>query len=775
MPEVRRTHEIDKRMNDPFADTIRQLNDFGIMVRDLVFDRFVRHHTDRAIKDAQWYVLRRWRSPKTGKEYIFGTAGDWSTGNRTSIEPEAEIEDRKELADQRKAIIQQETEEHQKAQAYAADAAELKFSKASEKGSSPYLLAKKVHAHGVRFDGENVLIPMKIDNNIVGIQTIRADGSKRFTTDCAKKGSSFLIGTPIPHGILAVAEGYATAASVHEATGWPVAVAFDAGNLEPASVELKKRFTNNRFVFCADDDYLTDGNPGLTKARAAAKSVKGIVLAPRFVNRNNQKWTDWNDLAVHEGASKVRRQLLEGICPVVTTSLADVQARNVDWIWPGVIPKGALTMWAGKQGLGKSFMVSDIAARFSTGRPMPDGTENHPGKVLMLSREDPLDCVTKPRLISARADMTRITWSEFRDRKSGKLLTLVENMDVLSDMIRDGGFSMIFIDTFSAFAGNTDQNSAGEVRDFLDPLAQLAQKTGSAVIVITHMRKAAAGTKKSDIDPMDAIAGSVQMTGAVRVAAILDTATVNGEEVRWFFVSKTNMGEKLKDGWTWKLVKEEDAGPDAVPHISWTGTEDDFAITQKIIRSSGPVLDQEVLAGIVRDILSAGPKPFMALASETWQAIRLIPGMDKVSKTFIKDGINSLGAGVLSIVDAPRRGRMVCLPGQEPEAPKDKALRLARENPDWSISRLAREAGCRKEAALDIILEAKSGSQTIIESGSQTDRLSEPASVSEPVVTVPKHARAYIGRAGLGTGTADAQNTGSETDDEDQKSGNRNP
>src|SRR5207247_8290229 len=68
-----------------------------------------------------------------------------------------------------------------------------------------------------------------------------------------------------PNGVLAVAEGYATAASIHQATGYAVAVAFDAGNLEPVAVALRAKYPELRIVVCADDDYLTAGNPGLTK------------------------------------------------------------------------------------------------------------------------------------------------------------------------------------------------------------------------------------------------------------------------------------------------------------------------------------------------------------------------------------------------------------------------------------------------------------------------------------------------------------------------------
>ncbi|MGL6080639.1 toprim domain-containing protein [Methyloversatilis discipulorum] len=72
---------------------------------------------------------------------------------------------------------------------------------------------------------------------------------------------------------LCVAEGLATAATIHEATGWPVAVAFDAGNLETVARELRALHADAMLIVCADDDHATKGNPGRTKAEAAAAAV----------------------------------------------------------------------------------------------------------------------------------------------------------------------------------------------------------------------------------------------------------------------------------------------------------------------------------------------------------------------------------------------------------------------------------------------------------------------------------------------------------------------
>ena len=111
-------------------------------------------------------------------------------------------------------------------------------------------------------------------------------------------------------GPLCLSEGFATGASIHEATNYPVAVAFNAGNLGPVAHALQARFPNSRLIVCADDDAVTDGNPGLTAANDAVRAVAGLLLAvPEFGSDRDPAWTDFNDLTLHRGREAVRRAI----------------------------------------------------------------------------------------------------------------------------------------------------------------------------------------------------------------------------------------------------------------------------------------------------------------------------------------------------------------------------------------------------------------------------------------------------------------------------------
>ncbi len=168
-----------------------------------------------------------------------------------------------------------------------------------------YLTRKGVQPHGVKSDGHRLLIPMRdTAGTLHSLQTIAPDGEKRFMPGGRKRGCYHSIGKPA--GVLIVCEGYATGASIHECTGHAVAVAFDAGNLGPVAVALRAKYPDLKIIIAVDDDHLTDGNPGLTKAMAAAQAVGGLLAVPTFPAGRPDKATDFNDLHQLAGADAVK-------------------------------------------------------------------------------------------------------------------------------------------------------------------------------------------------------------------------------------------------------------------------------------------------------------------------------------------------------------------------------------------------------------------------------------------------------------------------------------
>lgn len=179
---------------------------------------------------------------------------------------------------------------------------------------APYLARKGVLPFGVRFDrsSKELVIPLRDAAGVLwNVQRIAPTKPERgteklFIRGAKKSGLFHLIGQVQAPGALLVAEGYATAASLHQATGLPVAVAFDAGNMAPVAKALHRQYHGALLVLCADNDAATEGrtgtNPGLVKAQAAAEAVGGVVAFPPCQEGQN---VDFNDLHQSQGVEAV--------------------------------------------------------------------------------------------------------------------------------------------------------------------------------------------------------------------------------------------------------------------------------------------------------------------------------------------------------------------------------------------------------------------------------------------------------------------------------------
>lgn len=212
------------------------------------------------------------------------------------------------------AILQAE-KEAAAAQACAAVEAQREWAKCAPASENDYYLRHKgVKPHGVRrklqrTPGEiaDLVIPVRVTGGAIqSLQFIRSDGKKRFLPGGKVAGGYFGIGSPESATVLCIAEGFATGASIHEATGYPVAVAFNAGNLMAVAKTMRDEFPAIKLILCADDDFQTEGNPGLAKAAEAARAVGGLLAVPDFGAAERDGGTDFNDLARLSGTEAVR-------------------------------------------------------------------------------------------------------------------------------------------------------------------------------------------------------------------------------------------------------------------------------------------------------------------------------------------------------------------------------------------------------------------------------------------------------------------------------------
>jgi len=134
---------------------------------------------------------------------------------------------------------------------------------------------------------------------------------------------------------LCLLEGYATGASIYQATGHAVVIAFDSGNLLPTAQIIRSKYPDKKIIFAADDDYQTEGNPGLAKATEAAKTVNGLLAVPTFPANREPMDSDFNDLARLAGSEAVLASIeAAAIASSATTVENTSQAESVSIINP---------------------------------------------------------------------------------------------------------------------------------------------------------------------------------------------------------------------------------------------------------------------------------------------------------------------------------------------------------------------------------------------------------------------------------------------------------
>jgi len=291
-------------MNDTLEQFRLSIIAAGLEAPDVIHDDGAIHRfssSGRRSDASAWYVLY-------SDGVAAGSFGCWRSGLQstwcaksdtamTAAERDAHRQRIKVMRVQRNA---DEAARHQ----HEADMAAMRWQATSTACAHPYLSFKSIWAYGIRQDGDVLLIPLRdTAGKLHSLQTITPDGNKRFKG--RMKGCYHAIGCK-PTVCLVIAEGYATAATIHEATGWPVAVAFNAGNVGPVAVALHKKYPDLTLILAADDDHLTPGNPGMTAARQAALAVGGFVVAPRFPAGRPSRATDFNDLATLAGLDAVR-------------------------------------------------------------------------------------------------------------------------------------------------------------------------------------------------------------------------------------------------------------------------------------------------------------------------------------------------------------------------------------------------------------------------------------------------------------------------------------
>lgn len=168
--------------------------------------------------------------------------------------------------------------------------------------------------------------------------------------------------------------------------------------------------------------------------------------------------------------------------------LSEVTEREVTFLWRPYVPIGGLTILIGDGGYGKSTLVASIAADLSTGRALPGQEARPPQKVLMFGTEDGVDTIIKKKMREFNADEGNILVYE-----EPFYLTEATISRIRATVIAYNA-TCVFLDPFVSYAGgDVDFNRSNEVRSVTRLLDSIAKDTGTAILIVHHVRKQSGG------------------------------------------------------------------------------------------------------------------------------------------------------------------------------------------------------------------------------------------------------------------------------------------
>ena len=297
--------------------------------------------------------------------------------------------------------------------------------------------------------------------------------------------------------------------------GWEEHSYLSLGGVSPKALE---RFLSERrdieSVFIATDN----DEAGNHAAEKLAELIPQEISVYRFLSHAK----DWNEELINErnGISSGDYVTIGIRTPknpqksVPMICMNDVEQTEVDWLWYPYIPFGKLTIVQGNPGEGKTFFAMQLAAACTNQKFLPDMEPFEPFNMIFQTAEDGLGDTVKPRLVSAGADLKRVLVID----DSENPLSLAD--DRIEKAIRENNAKLMVIDPLQAFLGaNVDMNRANEVRPIFRKLADIAQSTGCAIVMIGHLNKAS-GTQSTyrglgSID-IAAVVRSILFVGKVR-------------------------------------------------------------------------------------------------------------------------------------------------------------------------------------------------------------------------------------------------------------------
>ena len=304
----------------------------------------------------------------------------------------------------------------------------------------------------------------------------------------------------------------------------------------------------------------------------------------------------------------------------IGVKLSEVETLPIGWLWRGRIPFGKITILDGDPGVGKSLLALTIAACVSTGRPLPGGTLGWQGGVILITPEDSPEDTIKPRMEAVGCDPSQVHLLNTSIAFDAKKQEVYERPFSLSQDLKDlevgiirNNAILVVIDPLMAVLGrNIDSSRDQDVREVLTPLAQIAERTGCAILIIRHLNKG------NSANSLYRGAGSIGITAAARIALLV--ARDPGDEQKRVFATLKNNLSKIAANLTFQIAENERG----VPYIQWLG-ENQYTVSTLLRPGTHLSFDRQEILKALKD--ASGPLDAKEISGHTglkYPSLRLI-------------------------------------------------------------------------------------------------------------------------------------------------------
>ena len=292
---------------------------------------------------------------------------------------------------------------------------------------------------------------------------------------------------------------------------------------------------------------------------------------------------------------------------VALVRASEVTAERIRWVHAGRIPMGAVTIIAGRQGLGKSTYTIAVSAQATRGRLHGD-LRGHPADVVYASAEDHRAAVLRPRFEAAGADLDRVHFVTVEGLGSDELSLPGDLASLATEVGRVGARILVLDPVVAHLPLALDAHKDQHVRQALAPLARLAEKHRLAVVALMHLNKAAG------MDVLDRVSGSIAFTAAAR--SVLAVGKDPDDESTCLVIqAKPNLAPAGLPAIRFKVETRfvpDPRGDEPIETagIAWLG-EVDGVHSSAILRASGGEEERSEQAEATdraREVLASGPR-----------------------------------------------------------------------------------------------------------------------------------------------------------------------